>query len=78
MEQLFGDSIEIAYNVSGDRRKELVTAIGEIIGGEPIYKKAPTYAYAIANYLVDRNGTLIGATDEELIIALAERGFIAA
>ena len=70
--------IEVAYNVTGDQRKELVTAIGEIIGAEPIYKKPPTYAYEIGNYRVDRNGTLTGESNPELITALAERGFVAA
>jgi hypothetical protein len=70
--------MEVAYNVTGDRRKELVTAIGEFIRWEPVYKKAPTYAYAIGNYLVDRNGTLTGEDNPELITALAAQGFVAA
>ena len=70
------NKMEIAYNVTGDRRKELVTAISEIIGWEPIYKKAPTYAYAIGNYLIDRYGTLTGESNQDLIDALAERGFV--
>ena len=72
------NKIEIAYSVTGDQRKALVTAIGEIIGEEPIYKKAPTYAFAIGGYTVDRNGTLTGEANQELIDTLTERGFVAA
>ena len=67
--------MKIAYNVTGDQRKALVTAIGEITGETPIYKKAPTYAFAIGNYFVDRNGTLTGEYNQELIDALAAEGF---
>ncbi len=70
-------NVEIAYNVTGDQRKALVTAIGKIIGEKPVYKGAPTYVYAIGNYLIDRNGTLTGESNQELIDALAERGFVA-
>ena len=67
------DSMEIAYNATGGRR----TAIGEIVGEKPAYKGAPSYAYAIGNYLVDRYGTLTGESKQELINALVEQGFIA-
>ena len=73
----FGDMV-LHYNVAGDQRKALVTAIAEITGAEAEYKKAPTYAYEIGNYRVDRNGTLTGEHNQDLIDALAERGFIAA
>ena len=72
----FGDMV-IHYNVTGDERKKLVTAISEITGAAAEYKKPPTYAYEIGNYTVDRNGTLIGKSDTTLIDALAERGFVA-
>ena len=71
-------TMEIAYNLKGDERKALVTAISEYALWEPIYKKAPTYAYEIGKYTVDRNGTLTGEYNQDLIDTLAERGFIAA
>ena len=68
--------MEIACNINGDRRKELVTAIAEITGATAEYQKAPTYAYVIGEYTVDRNGTLTGKRNGELLTALAERGFL--
>ena len=41
-------------------------------------KKAPTYAFAIGSYIIDRNGTLSGEKNEELTEALAVQGFTAA
>jgi len=72
------DIMEVAYNVTGDRRKELVTAISKYILWEPIYKKAPTYAYEVGKFTVDRNGTLTGERNQDLIDELAAQGFVAA
>lgn len=53
-------SMEIHYNVTGLRRKELAAAVGNFIGKAPVYMKAPTYGFAVGNYIIDRNGTLTG------------------
>lgn len=53
-------TMEILYNVTGPRRKELVAAISEFTGEKSTYLKAPTYAYAIGSYTVGRDGTLTG------------------
>ncbi|MCM1569996.1 MAG: hypothetical protein NC081_11200 [Roseburia sp.] len=71
-------TMEISYNVTGPRRKELAAAIGEFIGMAPVYMKAPTYGFAISNYILDRNGTLRGEENRELVEALAAQGFTAA
>ena len=71
-------TMEISYNVTGPRRKELATAIGEFIGIAPVYMKAPTYGFAISNYILDRNGTLRGEDNKALVEALAAQGFTAA
>lgn len=47
------------YDVTGDRRKELVQALGEILLWEPKYQGAPSFSYHIGNYIVDRNGTVM-------------------
>lgn len=70
--------MEIAFNLSGIRRKELVTAVGDLTGAEPEYKAAPSFAYEIGGYIVDKNGTLAGEHNPALVAALAERGFAAA
>jgi hypothetical protein len=71
-------TMEISYNVTGPRRKELATAVGNFIGTAPVYQKAPTYAFAIGSYTIDRNGKLSGEKNVELTKALAEQGFTAA
>ncbi len=71
-------TMEISYNVTGPRRKELATAVGDFIGMAPVYQKAPTYAFAIGSYIIDRNGKLSGEKNEELTEALAAQGFTAA
>ena len=74
--------MEIRFNVTGADRKALVTAVSEIVGWEAVYKKAPTFAYVVNNYTIDKNGTLISddRTDageiHRLWSKLAERGFL--
>lgn len=69
------------YEVTGDRRKELVQALGEILLWEPKYQGAPSFSYHIGNYIVDRNGTFMcpdcvtTEIAEQLIQNLMERGF---
>ena len=38
------ERMEARFNVTGDRRKELVAAVGAIIGWEAVYKGAPSFA----------------------------------
>ena len=71
-------SMEIHYNVTGPRRKELATAVGNFIGMAPVYMKAPTYGFAVSNYTINKNGTLTGENNKALVEALAEQGFTAA
>lgn len=70
-------TMEIAYNVTGEQRKALVAAIASFIGIKPIYQNAPTFAFTIGDYTVDKNGTLTGTANENLLQALAAREFIA-
>lgn len=72
------ENMEIHYNVTGPRRKELATAVGNFIGMAPVYMKAPTYGFAVSNYIIDKNGTLTGENNKALVEALAEQGFTAA
>lgn len=71
-------NMEIHYNITGPRRKELAAAVGNFIGAIPQYLKAPSYAYQIGNYNIGRDGTLTGEENSELLAALAEQGFQAA
>ncbi len=71
-------SMEIHYNVTGPRTKQSATAVGNFIGTAPVYMKAPTYGFAVSNYIIDKNGTLTGENNKALVEALAEQGFTAA
>jgi hypothetical protein len=73
--------MEIRFNVTGARRKELVNAVSEITGCSANYKGAPTFAYEIGGFTVGKEGELSfdNMTDsdllERLLDRLAERGF---
>lgn len=77
-EETEAEGIEAAYNVSGIRRKELVVAVGDFIGAKPEYLRAPTYAFAVGSYNIDKEGTLTGPENPALIESLKEQGFVAA
>ena len=51
--------MEIRYNVTGDRRKELVKVISGITGAKAVYKFMPTCNYEIDYFTVTKNGTLL-------------------
>ena len=69
--------MEIAYYAMGERRKELVKAISQFIGMTATFQNAPTFAYTIGDYTVDKGGTLTGESNPSLVEALAKQGFIA-
>ena len=69
------DIMEINYNIKGERRKELVTALEEIIGWKAVYKAAPSFVFVIKDYTIDKNGKLTGEKNQDLIEVLATRGF---
>ncbi len=55
----------------------IVAAVSAYTGAPAVYQNAPTFAYAIGEYSVDKEGTLTGPANEALITALQVRGFIA-
>lgn len=71
----------INYNLSGQNRKKLVQAIAEILECDAKYLGAPTFAYQINYFIVDKVGgltfddTVDSNKIEQLIEALSERGF---
>jgi hypothetical protein len=73
--------MEIIMNLNGKKRKELVTAVGEALGCEPEYQKAPSYAYDIGGVVLDRENKLIftGSDNfdkvQQLLEKLEEKGF---
>lgn len=75
-------TMEVKYNVTGSERKALVGAISEILGQASVYNGAPTFAYSVGSYLIDKDGTLSCPTDNSheeikgLLAALKKRGCI--
>ena len=71
----------IRYDITGQRRKELVKALGEIVLWEPVYRGAPSFSYTVGNYTVDRNGAIICPDTapreilQQLVDNLKKRGF---
>ncbi len=74
--------MEVKYNVSGERRKEMVSVVSEALGGwSKEYMGAPSFSYQIGDFEITRDGTLVFAdrTDtemvEQVLEALAKAGF---
>lgn len=72
--------MELNYNVKGDRRKQLVKALEDLLGVKSEYMGVPTFSYRIGELMVDRAGTVTNeATSTEVflnvVIALSLRGF---
>ena len=70
-------SMALYYHATGEQRKALVTAVSAYTGTPAVYQNAPTFAYAIGEYRVDKEGTLTGPADEALVTALQAEGFMA-
>lgn len=73
--------MRINYNVTGVDRKALVRAMVELLGKPPVYQGAPSFAYAVGGYRVDRDGMVNcpeNASPEDvrkLVELLRMRGF---
>lgn len=52
--------MKLSYNVTGAERKSLVAAISEELNAPTKYLGAPTFAYEIGDYHIDKAGTLTG------------------
>lgn len=62
--------MQINYNVTGAKRKELVNAISQKLNAPVKYLGAPTFAYEVADYNIDKNGVVRGPDNSELVDAL--------
>ncbi len=73
--------MEVKYNVTGTRRKELVNTISELTGAKPEYKGAPTFAYEVDFFTVTKDGTLTFSDRsdsdivENVLEGISEAGF---
>ena len=73
--------MEIRYNVTGAKRKELVNVISKATGMKAVYKFMPTCNFEIGSVTVNKEGTLLidAQTDNEevarVLEAIAAAGF---
>jgi hypothetical protein len=67
--------MKLSYNVTGSERKRLAAALGGILGSEPKYLGAPSFAYEVGGYRIDKSGTLTGPDDLDLEDSLHQAGF---
>ena len=62
--------MKINYNVTGSERKSLVAAISQELNNPSKYLGAPTFAYEVGGYHIDKTGTLTGEDNSGLIADL--------
>lgn len=67
--------MELKYNVTGSERKSLVGAISTVWDAPTNYLGAPTFAYEVGGYHIDKNGTVTGPDNLDLEDALHQQGF---
>ncbi len=67
--------MKLNYNVTGQERKSLVGAISTSLNAPTKYLGAPTFAYEVGGYHIDKVGTLTGADNLDLEDALHQAGF---
>jgi len=68
-------AMAINYNLTGAQRKTLVTAITEILETESKYLGAPSFAYQVGEYHIDKNGTVTGPENTNMVDLLHQNGF---
>jgi hypothetical protein len=69
------NTFELRYNVTGDERKHLVRSMSDILEVKPKYMGAPSFAYEVDFFTVDKNGTVsfVDRADSEEIEKLIEQ-----
>lgn len=70
--------MKLSYNLTGAERKTLVGAISQELNAPTKYLGAPTFAYEVGGYHIDRNGTVTGPDNLDLEEVLLRKGFEAA
>lgn len=76
------NSYHLDFNVTGADRKRLVQALAEYAGADSKYLGAPSFAYEVDTFTVDRNGVVSFAERiaseeiEGLLATLADAGFV--
>ena len=58
--------MRINYNVTGPKRKALVAVVSQELNAPTKYLGAPTFAYEVGGYHIDKNGVITGPDNLEL------------
>ena len=69
------ETMAVNYDVPGSARKALANAFGEAIDAYPSYQAAPTFAYIIGDYTLDRWGILTGPRNDYPLGFLVQDGY---
>ena len=72
---LLPEQMEVHFDVEGSARKALANAIGESIGTYSSDKAAPSFAYIVGEYTLDRHGVLAGSQNQQLLATLEQDGY---
>lgn len=67
--------MKLSYNITGAQRKSLVGAISTALNTPTKYLGAPTFAYEVGGYHIDKVGILTGPDSLDLEDALHQQGF---
>ncbi|MBV5280447.1 MAG: virulence protein, partial [Actinobacteria bacterium] len=62
--------MKINYNVTGEKRKALAGAVSQELNAPMKYLGAPTFAYEVGGYRIDKSGMLEGEDDFGLVADL--------
>lgn len=62
--------MNLSYNVTSSERKSLVAAISHELNAPTKYLGAPTFAYEVGGYHIDKTGTVTGEDNRELVANL--------
>jgi len=62
--------MQINYNITGPKRKLLVAAISQEVNAPAKYLGAPTFAYEVGDYHIDKTGILVGEDNPGLVADL--------
>jgi hypothetical protein len=68
-------NMKITFNVKGAERKSLAGAISMELNAPTKYLGMPTAAYEIGGYHIDKNGTVTGEDNSDLVKKLEAQGF---
>ena len=75
--------MKIHYNITKEQRKKMVEIVGRMLGVQPIYCGAPTFAYKVGVFEITRDGCICFGDEadeaevERVRTALREAGFAA-